>query len=177
MVTTLQLPHFQIKRLLTRSLVISVLSMAGVVVGLVPAIEHSAEHSTGGFTSGFTGELTGGLTITFGSSAYAQTITDEEIANYAQSVLEIEPLRQSAYEQIKQITGSANVPPIACHRPNSLNELPSNIRQIAINYCNQAIEIVEQHDLTISRFNAITVAHQDDPDLSDRIRQAILQLQ
>lgn len=173
MITTLPLPHFQIKRLLTRSLVISVLSMAGVVVGLVPAIEYSAEHSTGGFT----GELTGGLTITFGSSAYAQTITDEEIANYAQSVLEIEPLRQSAYEQIKQITGSANVPPIACHRPNSLNELPSNIRQIAINYCNQAIEIVEQHDLTISRFNAITVAHQDDPALSDRIQQAILQLQ
>ena len=165
MITTLPLPHFQIKRLLTRSLVISVLSTAGLMVGLVPAIEHSQ------------GEFTGEFTVTFGSSAYAQTITDEEIANYAQSVLEIEPLRQSAYEQIKQITGSANVPPIACHRPNSLNELPSNIRQIAINYCNHAIEIVEQHDLTISRFNAITVAHQDDPALSDRIQQAILQLQ
>lgn len=117
------------------------------------------------------------IELNFSQVASAQSISDSEITSYARSVVAIEPLRQSAFEQIKQITGSANVPAIACHRPSSLNDLPDNIRSIAVNYCNQAISIVESNNLTITRFNEITVAHQSDPALSDRIQQAILQLQ
>ncbi|NJR63227.1 MAG: DUF4168 domain-containing protein [Cyanobacteria bacterium CRU_2_1] len=155
------MPSLSVKPFLARSLIIGAISTASILFGLVPNLQHP--------TSGFT--------LDFNTAAYAQSISDEEVISYARSVLAIEPFRQAAYEQIKQITGSSNVPQIACHRPSSLNELPSNIRQIAIDYCNQAISIVESNSLTISRFNEITVAHQSDSTLSERIQQIILQLQ
>lgn len=164
MTTALVIAHrnryCNLKRLLTQSFAIGILSTAGLLLGVVPGVQSSS-----------------GIELSFNSVAHAQAVTDQEIMDYARSVLAIEPLRQSAYNQIKQITGTANVPSIACHRPSSLNDLPGNIRQIAIDYCNQAISIVEDNNLTISRFNAITVAHQADSSLSDRIQQAILQLQ
>jgi hypothetical protein len=138
------------------------IATAGLLFGLVPTVELSAETI---------------IPLNFSRDAQAQAVTEDEITNYARSVLAIEPIRRSAYDQIKQITGSSNIPTIACHRPRSLNDLPSEVRQIAVGYCNQAIEIVEQNDLTITRFNAITIAHQEDADLSSRIQQAILQLQ
>ncbi|GAB4378632.1 MAG: hypothetical protein Kow00121_31020 [Elainellaceae cyanobacterium] len=165
MTTVFAISHCNINRLLTRSLLLGTLSIAGILLGVVPAVQPA---------SGFSWS---GLELNFNHAAYAQAVTDEEIIDYARSVLAIEPLRQDAYEQIKQITGSANVPSIACHRPSSLNELPGNVREIAVSYCNQAIAIVESNNLTISRFNAITVAHQSDSALSDRIQQAILRLQ
>lgn len=159
MITAVSRPSYSIQRLLARSVLIGALSAAGIVLGLVPTLQPTS------------------FELSFSQAAYAQSVSDDEIVNYARSVLAIEPMRQSAFEQIKQITGSANVPAIECHRPSSLSSLPENIRDIAINYCNEAIAIVERNNLTISRFNAITVAHQSDPALSDRIQQAILQLQ
>lgn len=159
MSTVLELSRWNIKRCFTQSLMVGALSAAGLLLGVVP---------------GFQGQ---GLELSFSSVAYAQAVTDEEVVSYARSVLAIEPLRQAAYEEIKQITGSANVPPITCHPPSSLNDLSDEVREIAVGYCNEAIAIVESNNLTISRFNAITVAHQSDPDLSSRIQQAILRLQ
>jgi hypothetical protein len=150
----------------TRSLLAGTLAAAGLLFGVVPTVE---------FTSEFMSEAT--ISLNFSAAAYAQAVTEDEITNYARSVLAIEPIRQSAYEQIKQITGSSNVPTIACHRPRSLNDLSGEVRQIAVNYCNRAIEIVERNNLTITRFNAITIAHQEDAELSSRIQQAILRLQ
>lgn len=116
-------------------------------------------------------------TVAIGNAAFAQeAISTADVQNYARSVLRIEPIRQSAYDEIKRITG-ADVPSIACHRPNSLDNLSRNIREIAVNYCNQSIQIVESNSLTIGRFNAITAALQSDPDLAARIQQALIRLQ
>jgi hypothetical protein len=135
--------------------------MAAVMSGVVPSVN-------------FTQTLP---SIVSGNTAAAQNVTDEVLLRYARSVLVIEPMRQEAYSEIRQIMGNNQVPPIACHRPNSLASLPPNIRQIATEYCNQAIQVVERNDLSITQFNTITTNMQNDPDLADRIRQRLIQLQ
>jgi negative regulator of sigma E activity len=157
-----QMPFFNVKRWLSRSVMVGVGAVVSLGLGLVPSIQPNVPAA---------GQP---LTVSFGSAAYAQSISDQEVANYARSVLAIEPLRQSAYDQIKGISGS--VPRIECHRPSSLNDLPDNVRQIAVNYCNQAISIVESNSLTISRFNAIRVAQDSDSSLLNRIQQSIMEL-
>ncbi|NJL22066.1 MAG: DUF4168 domain-containing protein [Leptolyngbyaceae cyanobacterium SM1_3_5] len=112
-----------------------------------------------------------------GTAAHAQSaVSNQEVQNYARSILEIEPLRQAAYDQIKRITGE-DVPPIMCNRPESLNRLSREVRQIAVNYCNRSVQIASGHGLPADRFNAITAALQNDPDLAARIQEAMVQIQ
>jgi hypothetical protein len=153
------LPQFSIPMILWRSAVISATSVASVLLGVVPALQVPAANAM------------------FSQAAYAQTVSDQEVQNYARAVLAIEPIRQSAYNRIKQLVGSSNVPEIYCDQPSSISNLPENVRGIAVEYCNQAIPIAERYQLSITRFNEITRAHQNDPALSNRIQQAILQLQ
>lgn len=144
------------QRLLLQALIVGLISTVGSVLEVNPRSESW---------------------VSVGRAVYAQDVSASEVQSYARSVLAIEPIRQAAYNKIKQITGSQDVPVVACHRPSSLSNLPENIRDIAIDYCNQAIAIVEQNDLTITRFNQITVAHQSNQGLSSRIQQAINQIQ
>jgi hypothetical protein len=159
------LTRYWFKPRLPRPLVIGMISTLGVVSGLVPGFQFTPLDRT--------------ATVVISNSAYAQTdsITSQEVQNYARSVLAIEPIRQEAYNQIKQITGNRDVPAIACHQPSSLNNLNRNIREIAVNYCNQSIAIVEQNDLTIGRFNLITTTQQADPGLQQRIQAELVRLQ
>lgn len=155
MLTVLRVLPF--RQTLLQCLAAGTLSALGILAGAVPSL-------------GLDG-------VKFERAAYAQAVSDQEIQSYARSVLAIEPVRVAAYNQIKQMSGSSDVPVVACHRPSSLSNLPDSIRDIAVEYCNQAISIVESNNLTITRFNQITVAHQSDPSLSDRIQQAINQIQ
>ncbi|HEY9640714.1 MAG TPA: DUF4168 domain-containing protein [Coleofasciculaceae cyanobacterium] len=151
------------KRLFTRSLLIGSLAATGLLLGWVPSFRPSEGLSAS--------------RLVLDNAAYAQAaVSESEIQSYARSVLEIEPIRQAAYDSIKRQSG-AEVPPILCHRPSSLNNLDPSIRPIAIDYCNQAIAIVERNNLSITRFNEITVAHQSDSGLADRIQQAIAAIQ
>lgn len=156
--------QIHIPKLLLQTLAAVTLSTVGLFLGAVPALNFDQANGLA-------------LNFTFKSSAYAQTVSDQEIQSYARSVLAIEPVRLTAYNKIKQLTGSDEVPVVACHRPSSLSNLPETIRDVAVEYCNQAIAIVESNSLTITRFNQITVAHQSDRDLSGRIQQAINQIQ
>lgn len=146
-------------RLLLQALIAGTVSTVGVLLGVIPSIP------------------SGSFYPDFAAKAYAQDVSEQEVQSYARSVLAIEPIRQAAYNKIKQMTGSDKVPVVACHRPSSLSELPENIRGVAIEYCNQAIAIVERNNLTITRFNQITVAHQSDTGLADRIQQLINRIQ
>jgi Domain of unknown function (DUF4168) len=117
------------------------------------------------------------LGLVWENAALAQAIPEDELQRYARSLLAIEPIRVSAYDEIKEIMGDRDIPSINCHRPSSLNNLSNDIRAIAVNYCNQAIEIVERNNLTISRFNAITTAVQEDATLESRVQEMLVQLQ
>lgn len=153
------LSRSRFRRNLSRSLLIGSLSTLSLLSGFTPILEQCS------------------WTPIFSSSAFAQSVSDEELQRYARSLLAIEPIRQAAYDEIKRILGTGEVPSITCNRPNSLNRLDANIREIAVNYCNQSTRIVERNNLSIGRFNTITTILQDDPDLLLRIQQEMLRLQ
>lgn len=146
-------------RLLSRCLGLVVLSSAGILSGAIPDLATIATDTR------------------FSQTAVAQSINEDEVKNYARTVLAIEPIRQAAYNEIKKITSSGEVPAIACHKSESLGQLPGNLRTIAVNYCNQSKRIVESNGLTVPRFNAITMGVQANPDLEKRIQSELLRLQ
>jgi len=117
--------------------------------------------------------------------AQAQTVTNEEITNYAEAVLTMDADRQAAYQEISDIMVSAQLEvsdySLTCPNAQTLSDVPnavrSRVKTILIGYCNSASSIVEESGLTVRRFNAITEAHRSDPELAQRIRDEILQLQ
>jgi hypothetical protein len=129
-----------------------------------------------------------GQKITWNQAAYAQTylaqnasdISGNELENYAEALLRIEPIRQSAYSEIRDTLGGNSVPAIDCHRPESLSRLSASIQNIARNYCNQAIDIVEENDLSIERFNEITIILNQagsGSSVYDQVQDALIRLQ
>lgn len=120
--------------------------------------------------------------LDFNSAAEAQqlppSLSAAEITNYARSLLAIERLRQSYYEQIKQqLTGRQQMPPIACSDANSVNRLPREIRQLAVRYCQESIQKVEENGLTIQRFNDITNLVNQNSRVLEQVTAELLRLQ
>lgn len=150
--------QLHISRLLLKFLAVSILSTVGLVSGLIP-----------GFSAG-------SPRLVFGTVAQAQ-VNEKEITSYAQTVLDLEPVRQQAYEAIKRKIGSNNVPNIVCSQPDSINSLPRNIREIAVKYCKDSKQIVEINGLTITQFNAITVSLQNNSSLQQQVQAEMLRLQ
>ncbi|MBD2692175.1 DUF4168 domain-containing protein [Anabaena catenula] len=140
-----------IQRILSHSLVFATLTSAGVIFS----------------------------TLGFSSKAAAQSITvnNTEVTNYAQSVLKMEPDRQQAFDEIKKLIGEKEIPKIVCNDSSSMNSLPSKARDIAVNYCNRSQKIVENHGLSIERFNAITLELQNNSDLKRQVYNTLLRLQ
>jgi hypothetical protein len=155
--------QFKISSGLSQGLVVLALSMGGLLIGAVPSIS-----------------LSSGLEFGISSAAAQTSVSNTELTNYARSLLEIEPMRQNAYAEIQRIVGAGNVPSIACHRPQSVDGLPGNIRPIARTYCDRAIAVVESHNLTIQRFNEITVflsQQGSNSDLHQRLERELIRLQ
>lgn len=148
-------PH----KIIAQSLIVAALAAIGVVSGATPEISKDSH------------------TLIFSSSVYAQTApTDAELTNYATAILAMEPLRQNAYNEIKKIM-SGSVPNIECHRLDSINSLASaEARQIAENYCKQALALVVNY-LSPTRFNQITQIAENDPNLRQKIKDRMRQLQ
>ena len=146
-----------VQKFLVKTLAAGTLAATGLLLGMIPCVGQAG--------------------LGWGNVAQAQTVSSQEVQSYARSVLAMEPYRETAFTKIQQITGSTAVPVVACHRPSSLSSLPDNIRDIAIDYCNQAIAIVERNGLTITRFNQITVTHQSDASLRSQIQAEICKIQ
>ncbi len=99
--------------------------------------------------------------------------TDEEVTNYAQTVLKIEDQRKIAYEEIEAIIDD-QPPEIACDQPESIKQLPNNAQQIAVQFCNQSKAIAQDSGLSSNQFNAITKNAQNDATLKTRIQNAMI---
>lgn len=118
-------------------------------------------------------------------AAYAQTFTNEEIKHYAESVLAMDDSRLQAYSEISDLLTSAGYDvteyTLSCPSARSLSDVPRSVRrrvrEILVGYCNAAQQIVEDNGLTVERFNAMTAAHQQDPELTERIQAEIAALQ
>lgn len=120
-------------------------------------------------------------------AAWAQSdaISSNEITSYAASVLEMDPYRTEAYTQIKNLLSGIDhdmsAVDMSCTGTANLNQVPrdvrSEVRDIIVDYCNQASNIVQRNGLTVRQFNAITAAYPQDPGLAEQIRTALIQIQ
>ncbi len=105
------------------------------------------------------------------------TVTTEEIENYARAILLIEPKRREAFDEVKSLTQSEQIPNFNCTQPDQIANLREDVEKIAVNYCNQAKEIGEGQGLTIAKFNEITKTAQANPELQQRIQTEMVRLQ
>lgn len=115
----------------------------------------------------------------------APLTTDTDVANYANTVVAIEPLREAAYEEASDVLAAANSEvslvdnPLSCltseveDMPEVAEEDQVALQRILVSYCNTAAEIADENALTPQRFNSITANHQEDTELAQRIRAAI----
>jgi len=119
------------------------------------------------------------ITFSINTTAFAQTpnINSTEVTNYAKAVLAMEPVRQQAFEEIKKLIGSKDIPKIICNDPNTVNALPGKAKDVAIKYCNNSQKIVEENKLTTERFNQITVEIQNSNTLKKQVYNTLLRLQ
>ncbi|MGJ5672582.1 MAG: DUF4168 domain-containing protein [Nostochopsis sp.] len=117
--------------------------------------------------------------LIFNSTVNAQNSppNNKNILNYSRVLLRIEPERQQAFDQIKKIIGDREIPKIVCNEPTSFNSLPSQARDIAVNYCNRSQQIVESNGLSIDEFNNITLQLQNNDDLKRQIYNNLIRLQ
>lgn len=118
-------------------------------------------------------------TLVFSSTADAQspTVTSNELTSYARALLKMEPQRQLALDEIKKIIGDKDLPKIVCNESSSFSSLPNKAKDIAVNYCQRSLKIVEENGLTFDRFNKITVEVQNNEELKRQIYNRLLDLQ
>ena len=118
-------------------------------------------------------------TFGFNSQVVAQTlnVNNTEVTNYAKAVLGMEPVRQQAFEEIKKLIGSKDIPQVICNDSTSVNALPGKAKDIAVNYCNHSQKIVEDSGLTVERFNKITLEIQNNNNLKRQLYNTLLRLQ
>lgn len=153
-------PYFlaNFNRMLLRSLLVGAFSTVGLVAGLAP-------------------NLSLGSILIIGAAAYAQEFSNTDVVNYAKAVLEAEPLRQTALNDIKQTLPSGAVPQISCDEKETWSQLPENARNIASSYCNQYEGIVKKYFSSFNQFNQITKNVRNNPDFKKRIQDEMLRLQ
>ncbi len=122
--------------------------------------------------------LLGGI-VTSGVKANAQNpaINEVELLKFARTILAMEPDRQEAFDDIKKIIGSSEVPKIVCNDSNSFNALPGKAKDIAVNYCKRSQKIVEENGLSVDRFNKITVEVQSNEGLQKKVSEQLMRLQ
>jgi len=143
--------------------------------------------STTGVLLGWTPDFSAGLfSAQWGQAAHAQwarpsakqaNISDADIRSYARAVLSIEARRQAAFQAMQQVLSNRQVPNIRCDERSSLNGLPREARQIAVDYCTESQQVVLDAGLSTDEFNLITAAQQSDSSLAERIRQELIRLQ
>lgn len=109
--------------------------------------------------------------------AQAQNYDENTLRNYAQALLEIEPLRQRALQDIQTVLNSQEVPSIACNRAQSYQDLPAEVQSLIVDYCNRSQNIVQQQGLTVSEFNNITTDVQSNPQLKQEVQAEMQELQ
>jgi Domain of unknown function (DUF4168) len=116
------------------------------------------------------------LTVQPERIALLQTVSNAELRKYALAIIEIEPLRVEALQEIRSRV-SGDLPSLMCHQPGNMNGLSADARQIFVNYCDRANTIVSKHGLTMANFNRITAAVSSNPSLRERLQRQVNCLQ
>ncbi|MDJ0744659.1 MAG: DUF4168 domain-containing protein [Xenococcaceae cyanobacterium MO_167.B27] len=137
---------------------VSSLASLGILFGIVPQILPQSHR------------------FSFEYNAYAGNYTQQEISNYARAGLQIERLRRRTYQEIKKQTNQ-RPPNIVCNRPETIQQLSPNIRNIANNYCQETTNIIRNNNLTIRRFNELKRSYDGGGEFHRQVQQMLLRLQ
>ena len=134
----------------------SVLSILGILCGLVPEVQERS--------------------LSVSAIAYAQEYTNDEVLNYAKAGYKVELLRRQIYKEIKMIV---NEPPpnIVCNQEQTLENLSGDVREIAERYCNESRQIVQDHNLTINRFNELKTRYDRGEKFYQQVQNVLIDLQ
>lgn len=108
-------------------------------------------------------------------SPLPSNFSDEEVTNYAQTVLKIEDQRRIAYDQIEAVIDD-QPPEIACDQPQTIQKLPDEAQKIAVEFCNESKQIAQDSGLSSNQFNAMTENAQKDASLKKRIQNAMIRI-
>lgn len=111
------------------------------------------------------------------AQAQTQSSGTAAIAQYADAVLAIEPVRQAAASQLKTVMGDRPLPVVICSQGDTVKSLSREAREIAVSFCNQTKGIIEGTGLSIAQFNQMTQTHAIDPALRQRIQEELVKLQ
>gem|GEM_PF-1837264 len=116
------------------------------------------------------------LSVSFSTFVAAQEFTPEETNNYAKAGFEVEMLRREIYQEIKTLV---NRPPgdIVCDRQETLENLEPEVRQLTENFCNQTIQIVEQNNLSVDRYNELKSYYDRRDTFYQEVQSILLKLQ
>ncbi|WP_199246520.1 DUF4168 domain-containing protein [[Phormidium] sp. ETS-05] len=181
-------------KIIGKSVTVVILGAASLLVAVHPTgyslnVSHAVPHQSPspflgeGFrvreiTKTLTNKLYRSYPLTFfGAPATAQgAVTDGEIAQFAKSVWEIEQKRQQAYNEIKKINNGVT-PPINCSDADSLNGLGREVRELAVNFCEESKIIATNNGLTVSRFNQIQMAYQNDAQVKQKVDAELIRIQ
>ncbi|MEM9770552.1 MAG: DUF4168 domain-containing protein [Cyanobacteria bacterium P01_D01_bin.73] len=122
--------------------------------------------------------LFGAAWFGFGRSSFAnaQGFSEEDISQYAEAVLAIEALRQTAHSQTKALVGGA-VPVVICSKEDTVKTLSPEVRRVAVTFCNEAKSIIESTGLGVEQFNRMVEIQLIDPNLSQRVQEELVRLQ
>ncbi|MEM1425385.1 MAG: DUF4168 domain-containing protein [Cyanobacteria bacterium P01_H01_bin.130] len=111
------------------------------------------------------------------SPANAQGFSETDISQYAEAVLAVEALRQTAYSQTQSLLGGGAVPVVICSEEDTIKTLSPEVRQVAVTFCNEAKSLVESTGLGIQQFNRMVETQVIDPNLSQRVQEELVRLQ
>jgi hypothetical protein len=103
--------------------------------------------------------------------------TSQEIESYARAVLSIETSRRVAYDEIQKMTNNETVPDVTCTETKSIAALSKNLQEIAVNYCERSKKFIENEQLTMDKFNAMTASAQSNQELQQLIQRELIRLQ
>ncbi len=110
-------------------------------------------------------------------AAESFTVSATEVTSYAQAILGMEPQRQEAFKNIKELINNQEIPKMVCNLSDSIINLPDKARNIAVNYCKNSQQIVKHTGLTIERFNQITQEIQGNKILREQIYNELIRQQ
>jgi Domain of unknown function (DUF4168) len=111
-----------------------------------------------------------GSQISWSSVAFAQPAN--KIRGYAGAVLEIEPLRRRAYNDVRRMM-NGNLPNDVCRQ----GQLPGNVRSICTDFFDESANIIRKNNLSINEFNDLTQRSQSDSSLMNQIQQELIRQQ
>ncbi len=95
-----------------------------------------------------------------------------KVREYAGAVLEIEPLRQDSFREVRNIMGG-KVPSDICRQ----SSMPNSVSMICDRFLDRSAAIIQRHNLTVNEFNEMTQRSKSDPQLMKAIQAELIRLQ